>query len=200
MLPHPYRTSAAPRRPSRVQGWVLLTVSIASLAAIYAAEGCGESAVQVQARTANAVALAANAALPLLAAKYRADGLAIIADAPDRATAEARLDAHRRVWVGVWGHCDGDPPRCHDGAWPALREAHDAWATALERQAQGGTIDLAEALRDAAALRAAYCALRAFPPAAAALPQVPLAPCDAPAAAPPDAAASPADATPEAAP
>lgn len=104
---------------------------------------CSPSAIQIEAATANAVALAANSALPLLAEAFRQDGLSAIADVKARGgtadEARAAVAAVEAKWAPVWR------------GWAALRIAEDAWATALE---QGG--DTAAAL---AAVRLAYCGL-----------------------------------------
>ncbi len=144
-----------------------------------ATTACGASAIQTQARVANTVALAANTALPLLVERYKADGLAIIAAAPDRATAEARLEIHRVAWQPVWGRCTADPPTCAGGAWNSLRAAHDAWAAVLESAGAGEAVTAAHLLERARLLGVAYCELRASLPenARASMPDVPLAPC-----------------------
>ena len=138
----------------------LLALALAGCAATLAPE----------ARVANAAALAANRALPLLASRYQALGEAAIRAAATRDAAEGALATLREEWRPVWGDCAfaaGAPP-CESGAWRAMRTAHDAWAASLARRFGGQAVDAAEALRDAAAVRAAYCALAAALPRAAA--------------------------------
>lgn len=149
------------------------------LALLTVCAACAGGAVQFHAKAANAVALAANEALPALVATYRGEGLDAIARAPDRPAAEAALAALRARWRPVWGTCDGEPPSCRDGAWPALRAAHAAWAEALEQAIAGRPLDLAAARAHAARLRATYCAVRAAAPTAR-LPDVPALPCGGP--------------------
>lgn len=116
---------------------------------------CDMTALQIQAQTANAVAIGANAALPTLVNRYRQEGLDVIAGAKTRAEAEASLARVRAAWAPVWR------------AWDTLRVAQDSWATALER---GG--DTAAAL---ASLKQAYCGLlRVWPKQIPALPVGPL--------------------------
>ena len=101
--------------------------------------GCDITGRQIQARTANAVASAANSALPLLVERYQREGEQAIASASDRSTAEAEISAIKKRWAPIWK------------AWETLRVAEDAWATSIEN---GG--DLGAALP---ALKAAYCDL-----------------------------------------
>ena len=144
---------------------------------------CNPSALQVQARLANSVAIAGNRVLPLLIDVYRADGLRIIEHA--RATGLPRFDAERRLqehvheWQAVWGECDDGTGMCDGGAWPSLRAAHDAWASSLERQIEGQPLDLAATTRHASELRTAYCHLRASVPTThrESIPQLPGVPC-----------------------
>lgn len=157
--------------------WNRLARIAALVAPIVLVLGCTQSALQTQIRAANVVALAANEALPAMIAQYRADGLAAIAAAPDRPAAERALAETRSRWHSVWGTCDGEPLACRDGAWPALRAAHDAWAAALERYVSGAPLDVAAAIDFATRLRAAYCNLRGALPASVRLPDVPGATC-----------------------
>lgn len=143
------------------------------------ASTCNPSALQIQARLANSVAVAGNRILPLLLDVYRAEGLQIIEQARagglSRSDAEARLQAHVLTWRAVWGECDEGTGACQGGAWPSLRAAHDAWAASLERQIAGEPLDLAAVTRHASELRNAYCQLRASVPQAhrASVPQLP---------------------------
>lgn len=115
---------------------------------------CTEASLHLQAQTANAVAYAANAALPILVERYRQEGLDAIAKAPTRDEAERAIDAVRLKWQPVWKQ------------WETLRIAEDAWAKAIEERG-----DLMSALR---ALGDAYCSLLVVWPED--VPVVPLAP------------------------
>ena len=117
--------------------------------------GCDMSARQIQAHTADGVAQAANAALPILLDRYRQDGLDAIAKAETKADAEAALAAVKTRWEPLWK------------SWEAVRIAQNSWASALE--AGKGT---AAAL---AAVRSAYCGLQeVWPATITALPVVPI--------------------------
>lgn len=148
--------------------------------------GCSPSAIQTQVTLANAVAIAANAALPRVVEVYRQAGIAIIATSDSRATAETRLVQLMEEWAPVWGNCgprvEGTPPvtTCTGGAWHLLETAHAAWTRALERRVEGQEIDLTEAVSLANDLRTAYCELRATLPGEFHLPDVPVLPCPAP--------------------
>ena len=135
------------------QIWLLLVV-LSSLVLC----GCPDYALQVQAQTANAIAQGANTELPVLVAQFKQDGIEAMTvvktngGTADQARAElARIEVK---WANVWK------------GWDALRAAHDAWATALEK---GG--DYAAALLG---LSKAYCAFMILWPQA--VPIVPLAP------------------------
>jgi len=140
---------------------------------------CTPSALQVQARLANSVGLAGNRTLPVLIETYRADGLRVITEARaaglPREEAERRLESHVIAWRPVWGECEGSTGQCVNGAWPALRATHDAWAAALEAQIAGAPLDLAAATQHAQRMHSAFCALRgAVPlPARNTIPQIP---------------------------
>lgn len=144
---------------------------------------CTPSALQVQARLANSIALGGNRTLPLLVDAYRSEGLRIIAQAHEsgqsRSVAEQRLAAHTDAWRPVWGDCDENTGQCQGGAWPALRAAHEAWASALEQQISGQPLDLASATQHAQNMQRAYCALRSAVPSPTrdSIPQIPGAPC-----------------------
>jgi hypothetical protein len=105
--------------------------------------GCGSTQPRLQAAEADAIALSANSALPLLAEAFRQEGLAAIADVKARGGGEdeAReaVAALEEKWKPVWD------------AWATLRIAEGALASLLE---QGG--ETASALEQA---RRAYCAL-----------------------------------------
>lgn len=114
--------------------------------------GCGDVGRQIQIRTANATAVGANAALPMLVDRYRSESLAAIDRAETREVAEAKLSAIDRQWDPIWE------------AWDALATAQDAWASSLESDG-----DTAAAL---AALRIAYCGIRNLWPSS--IPAIPL--------------------------
>jgi hypothetical protein len=120
--------------------------------------GCPDYLRQAQAQTANAVAEAANSALPVLVEAYRQEGLRAIDDvkAKGGTEQEARfaIESVKTKWKPIWE------------AWAALRIAEDAWADALEKDT-----DTAAAL---AGLRSAYCQFMARWPSA--VPVIPLAP------------------------
>jgi len=120
--------------------------------------GCDAGALQIQAQTANAVASAANAGLPVLVERYKSEGDAAIERAATRAEAETGVAAVKERWAPVWA------------AWEALRVAEDGWAVAIE---QGG--DLGAAIQG---LSVAYCGLVAVWPED--IPAIPLSPlrCD----------------------
>lgn len=150
---------------------------------LVSATTCTPSALQVQARLANAVALAGNRTLPALIQAYRADGLRVIAEGHaaglPREGTEQRLAAHVAAWRPVWGDCDDDTGECSNGAWPAVRATHEAWARALEAQIASDAPNLTALTEQAAAMHRAFCALRgAVPlPARTSVPEIPGAPC-----------------------
>ena len=131
---------------------------LAVLAVLCLGAGCDSAALQIQAQTANAVAGAANAGLPVLVERYKAEGDAAIEKAATRAEAETGVAAVKDRWSPIWS------------AWEALRVAEDGWAVAIE---QGG--DLGAAIHG---LSVAYCGLVAVWPAD--IPAIPLSPlrCD----------------------
>lgn len=116
--------------------------------------GCDGAALQIQAQTANAVAAAANAGLPVLVERYKAEGDVAVAKAATRAEAETGVAAVKERWSPIWS------------AWEALRVAEDGWALAIE---QGG--DLGAAIQG---LSVAYCGLVAVWPED--IPAIPLSP------------------------
>lgn len=144
---------------------------------------CSPTALQIQARTANAIALAADDLLPVVVHAYRTEGLAVIQAAPTRASAISGLEQVRFRWRHVWGaELDGSPcmgtgnitgSPCRNGAWQGLMASEDAWAVALEKQLAGQPFDLTAAARMAGDLHTSYCALRGAVPDGVTLPDPP---------------------------
>lgn len=135
--------------------------------------GCTPSALPAQARMASTLALGANEVLPWLESAYRAEGLRAIDTARTEREATVALEQVRQRWRPVWGLCADDEAgpthHCHDGAWPALVTAQDAWAKALERQATGAALDTATLDLLFRGIRAAYCDLKTALPTGVAL-------------------------------
>jgi len=127
------------------------------VAVLLVVAGCGPTARQIQAQTADSVAEAANASLPILVQRYRDEGFRelerIKAAGGSADDARDAVDVVKAKWRPVWD------------AWEALRVAQDAWATALE---EGG--NTAGAL---VGLKKAYCGLQSVWPGD--IPAVPLA-------------------------
>lgn len=132
---------------------------------LYFTLGSCISEVQTQARVANTIALAANGLLPALVSVYRDEGIRRIRTASDRASAEQSLADLRERWRPLWGRCDGPLPGCEGGAWEALRQAHDQWATLLERQINGEQMTLPQVQEVTRRLERNFCAVRAAVPA-----------------------------------
>ena len=141
-----------PAGAAEVYGFWTGALPLINLSAVMAT-GCGPSAQQIQATTADAVARSANAGLPVLVEAERQQGLLAIQASPDRETARAKLVEIEHEWAPVWT------------AWKALAVAQGAWATALEHG--GGTEAAALGVRDA------FCKLRAIPLAAKHVPEAP---------------------------
>jgi hypothetical protein len=120
--------------------------------------GCNDAALQIQARTADGIAQAANASLPMLVERWRQQGFDALEEVlrrkGSREEAEAAVAAVEAEWAPVWK------------AWDTLQIAQDHWATAIE---SGG--DLGVALTE---MVAAYCEFRAVWPKY--IPAMPLAP------------------------
>jgi hypothetical protein len=123
-----------------------------------ALSGCPDWVRQAQIQTANSVAQAANAALPMLVEAYRQEGLRAIDDVKAKGGTEqearAAIESVKTKWKPIWE------------AWAALRIAEDAWADALEQDTDTGAA--------LAGLRSAYCQFMARWPSA--VPVIPLAP------------------------
>jgi len=166
----PYRKSFSTSRLTWIPAWCghlvyLLRWKVFPVAAFLgmvtgitlAFSGCPDGALQIQAQTANAVAHAANAVMPVLVAQYRQDGLEAIQAVKEAGgtadDARAAIAAVKTKWEPVLR------------AWESLRVAQDTWATVLEA---GG--DTAAAL---AGLHVAYCGLQKVWPED--IPVVPLA-------------------------
>ena len=88
--------------------------------------GC-PSALKQQALVANAMAIASNEAIPLLADAELAEGLAAIADAPDADAGRAALEAIEEKWRPVWL------------AVEAFAQAHGTWVDTIE---SGGELSI----------------------------------------------------------
>lgn len=146
------------------------------------AHGCISTELRRQIEQSNQRALDANATRDELIVLYRTEGNASIDSATDRAQAERALVEVRQRWRPVWGTCDDDAAgpdqRCHDGAWPALRDAQHTWATLLEQQKQGTTPAAPLVQSTAETLRQAYCALGLSLPAGVHVPPKVQAACE----------------------
>ena len=94
---------------------------------------------QVQVQTANSIAMAANASLPILVSEYRQQGVTEINLSKTEEEATRRVLVVEQKWQPVWK------------AWETLRLAHDVWAEVLE--ARG------DALAALLAFKNAYCGL-----------------------------------------
>lgn len=139
--------------------WRSLIVGLFALQALMlATASCNGSGLQVQARTADAVADSANAALPILIQRYREQGFRELQQLKEQGAtkAEARSAVERieDEWRPIWN------------AWESLSIAQAGWAAAIE-----SGDDVTAALVE---LRTAYCELRAVWPSD--LPAIPLAP------------------------
>lgn len=151
--------------------------------AVICISACSDSAVQIEARTANAIALEANNTLPAVVRIYTDEGLAVIRAAASADAANLGLAQVRSRWRRVWGtEADGSPcvgvgtsngTPCRNGAWQGLSASENTWALALERQIAGQPIDLATATRMGSDLHASYCALRGAMPDGVHLPDPP---------------------------
>lgn len=82
---------------------------------------CSPSARNIQVQTANAVAVAANAAAPLIVAAYKKEGVACIDDSPTLVEADACLTKLEFKYGKV------------RIAWMGMRRAQLEWSEALER-------------------------------------------------------------------
>lgn len=144
---------------------------------------CSPTALQIQAQTANSIALAANDLLPVIVRAYTAEGVAVIQASTNRQSAVSALEQVRIRWQRVWGsEIDGSPctgvgnnagTPCRNGAWQGLMASEDAWAVALEKQIAGQPFDLSAAARMANDLHTSYCALRGAVPSGITLPDPP---------------------------
>lgn len=128
------------------------------LALVLSQVGCPDWVRQAQIQTANSVAQAANATLPMLVETYRQEGLAAIESVKDKGgtadDARKAIESVKTKWQPIWE------------AWAALRIAEDAWAKALEEDK-----DTTAAL---VGVRTAYCGFMARWPGS--VPVIPLAP------------------------
>jgi hypothetical protein len=94
---------------------------------------------QIQVQAANSVAIASNAALPVLVAEYKQQGVTEINLSKTEEEATKRVLVIEQKWHPVWM------------AWEVLRTAHDTWSTILE---SGG-----DTLSSFLAIKNAYCGL-----------------------------------------
>lgn len=147
-----------------------------SLSALVVFISCGPSTLQVQAKAANDLAMAADSVLPILVRIYRTEGHTLIEAASTQEEAEASLNTLRSRWRIVWGVCNDeqtDPGyACRGGAWTSLMTAHGAWANALERQIRGEPWDVRTITHLANDLRVAYCDLQEAIPSGVQIPDV----------------------------
>lgn len=131
---------------------LLVLFLVAACADCSGAPTQAQTAQAQNAAVAGAVASAANAALPVLAAAMEAEGDRVIERSESRVEAELGLQAVENRWAPVWE------------AWRLLVIAQDAYATGVEAGE-----DTAAHLAN---LKARYCDLRALWPAK--IPGVPL--------------------------
>lgn len=147
-----------------------------SLSALVVFISCGPSVLQVQAKAANELAMAADSVLPVLVRIYQTEGHALIEAASTQEEAEASLNTLRLRWRIVWGVCNdeqSDPGyACRGGAWASLVNAHGAWTHALERQIRGESWDVRMVTHLAHDMRAAYCDLQEAIPSGVQIPDV----------------------------
>lgn len=160
-----YETPNGPKKNPMRMGWLLLWGLLA----------CSPSALQVQAHLVNDQALAANEVLPVLLEAYRQEGIAAIRQAPSLNDAQQALEGVRHRWAPVWGVCGdtqaGPTHHCHDGAWPLLADAQNAWASVLEHEIKGTPIDAATVTSVARAMKSAYCMLETVLPSGTRIPE-----------------------------
>jgi hypothetical protein len=116
------------------------TILFAALLAALSLTGCRPN---VQAVTANAIAIAVDAAGEQIAAREKAEGLAAIDAAPDEDAAHRALDIVRQRYVPVWAGYD------------ALAASHEAWRAVLVARGQPSP-------EMALAVLAAFCALQSL--------------------------------------
>jgi hypothetical protein len=117
--------------------------------------GCLSEAPATQPQVATVVATGANAALPILIAAYRQQGLDAIQKAPDRASANVQLAAVEAEWEPVWK------------VWKMLEVADVAWVKSIEAHGDTAAIE--------AVVKTAFCdLLKVWPKSVPAKPIVPL--------------------------
>lgn len=122
---------------------------------------CSPSALQLQARIADAIGRTANSALPVLVESETEQGNVAI----DSATSATEANERLRVIVDRW--------RPFWGAWEILREAQGQWATLIEQSRAGRPIGALEAVRIVGSIQRAWCALSASLPPPNQLPAIP---------------------------
>jgi hypothetical protein len=173
----PYRKPRRQPKTSHVPAWcehilwviergfpAALMVLLSALA-VLAAGGClnseqlaAKAPIEAQARVADGIAVAANAALPMLVEHYRQEGYAALQGVKDRGgnvdDANKAIGIVKDRWRPIWN------------AWASLAIAQNGWASVLESGA-----DPTKAIAE---LKNAYCELMAVWPND--IPAIPLAP------------------------
>lgn len=142
--------------PSRWLWPIAAVVGLGLMALAFSLAGPGCAGPARQAAVVDAVAVAGSAAVRLIAAAERADGMRAIEQSSSIEDARARLAEVEDRWSDAWAVVD------------ALAVAQDAAARELE---QGGEVD-------AATLAHAYCALRELLEGSAPLPAIPGLECE----------------------
>ena len=173
----PYRRHRRQPRTSGIPAWIeqvvwiierrlpVMFVMLLSALAVLASGGClngeqfaAKAPIEAQARVADGIAVAANAALPMLVEHYRQEGYTALQGVKDKGgnvdDANKAIDEVKDRWHPLWN------------AWASLAIAQNGWAAVLE-----SGVDPAKALDE---LKNAYCELMAVWPDD--IPAVPLAP------------------------
>jgi len=121
-------------------------------AMVVALVACGPKAIDIQARSASAMAVAVNGLSSALRDMEQKEGDDAIDRAPDKATAKLWVKAIEDKWQPLWN------------AHKVLQVSQDVWAKALE---QGGNADAAYR-----AVEEAFCRLKPLLPKTIQLPPV----------------------------
>lgn len=128
---------------------------------------CTVSGLRAQIDASNQRVREVEAVRTQLASQYQAEGQAAIQGATTIVEAQSSLASVRQRWSALWGTCNDATPgpnrACHDGAWPTLVAAQDAWASTMER-AQQSTPDVGSVQQAAESLRRAYCGVESALP------------------------------------
>lgn len=140
---------------------------------IFFAAACFAGNLHPQIEANNERVRSVDAARIQLVRAYESEGLAVVQGANDATDARSRLEGVRHRWVSLWGVCaeetTGAPRSCHDGAWPQLLLAQEAWARLLEH-AQETSVDTTAFRQAADALQRAYCAAETAIPSGVSVP------------------------------